>query len=95
VFWLQRRRQPRDPARELYRRFLRELARHGVAAGHAEGAGDLGRRAAPALPMLAKQIATVVAAYEAARYGIAGEQSLPQLREAVQAFRTASRGQPR
>lgn len=95
VFWLQRRRQPRDPARELYRRFLRELARHGVAGGHAEGAGDLGRRAAQALPMLAKQIAKVVAAYEAARYGIAGDQSLPQLREAVQAFRTASRGQPR
>lgn len=95
IFWLQRRRQPGDPALGLYRRFVRELNRHGISAGHAEGAGDLGRRASRALPALANQIARVVAAYEASRYGVAGDQSLPQLRQAVQAFRTASRSQPR
>ncbi len=74
VFWAQRRRQPHDPARELYRRFLRELARHGVTAGSTEGPVDLGRRASAVLPALAKQIGMVVAAYEASRYGISGDQ---------------------
>lgn len=95
VFWLQRRRQPRDPALVLYQRFLRELARRGVSAGAAEGAGDLGRRASAALPTLAAQIQRVVEAYQATRYGRSGELSLPALREAVQAFRTESRAQPR
>lgn len=91
VFWLQRRRTPRDPALALYRHFLRELRRRGVQAAPNEGASDLGRRAASQLPALARPIGAVVAAYEAARYSLAGDTELPRLREALAAFRAASR----
>lgn len=91
VFSLQRRRAPRDPALAIYRRFLRELRRRGVQAGPSEGASDLARRAGGQLPALARPIAEVVDAYEAARYSLAGESGLPRLRAALAAFRAASR----
>lgn len=91
VFWMQRQRPPRDPALTLYRRFLRDLARRGVALNANEGASDLARRAGTALPALAASIREVVGAYEASRYGVDGETALPRLRSALDGFRKASR----
>lgn len=91
VFYVQRQRQPLDPALRLYRLFLKDLARRGVTAAPNEGASDLGRRATLALPALARQIGALVAAYEAARYGVPDAQSLTLLRRALVEFRDALR----
>lgn len=91
VFYLQRRRGPADPALQLYRRFLRDLARRGVSAAPNEGATDLGRRATLALPAQAAQIQALVAAYEAARYGVPDAAALARLRRTLAAFRSAIR----
>ncbi len=91
VFLLQRRRRSADPALHLYRRFLRELRRAGIeAAGH-EGASDLGRRAATALPALADPIRAVVAAYEQARYAPPSPGATESLRSALGHFQRARR----
>ncbi|MCB1598442.1 MAG: DUF3488 domain-containing transglutaminase family protein [Rhodanobacteraceae bacterium] len=91
VFLLQRRREPRDPALRLYGRFLRELRSAGIDSAANEGASDLGRRAAAALPALADAIGRVVAAYEAARYAPPSPGSTASLRTAVDEFRRARR----
>ncbi|HWS27234.1 MAG TPA: DUF3488 and transglutaminase-like domain-containing protein [Xanthomonadales bacterium] len=91
VFLLQRQREPVDPALRLYRRFLKDLARRGVTAAPNEGASDLGRRASLALPAQAVQIGALVAAYEAARYGVPDADCLTRLRRALAEFRSALR----
>lgn len=91
VFYLQRRREPVDPALRLYRRFLKDLARRGVVAAASEGATDFGQRAALAQPELAATIRAVVAAYETARYGLPTAQSLLTLQRALAEFRNAMR----
>lgn len=91
VFYLQRRRGPKDPALRLYRGFLKDLARRGVSAAPNEGASDLARRATQSLPVLADPIRGLVTAYEAARYGVPDAAALTRLQQALAQFRRANR----
>lgn len=70
----------RDPQLRLFRRFERQLARHGVTREDGEGARDFAQRAAQRLPDQAEAIADFARLYERTRY--AGE---ALQREAMQA----------
>jgi transglutaminase-like putative cysteine protease len=58
-----------DPARRLYDRFCRKLARHGIRRRDQEGPEDFARRAAARLPRLAVDVQAISRDYIALRYG--------------------------
>jgi transglutaminase-like putative cysteine protease len=89
LYWTHRPR-PVDAARREWDRFGALLTRAGVAPGPAEGPLDLAERAAAALPARRREIDRVAAAYVAARYARPSADALPELREAVRAFRRAA-----
>jgi len=89
VFYLQQRREPEDAARQIYRRFLKDLERRGVRAGASEGPRDFARRAAIALPQLESVIQRFTRAYEDTRYGVPDDASLNRLQRALREFRSA------
>jgi transglutaminase-like putative cysteine protease len=94
VGWvLHRGRRPRpDPARRLYDRFSRRLARVGLARGPAEAPLAYARRAGGRLPEAAAGIDAVTEAYTLARYGARGA-DLARLRALVRGFRPAGKTQ--
>jgi len=89
VLYLQRRRVPVDVPKQLYRSFLKSLAKRGISSSAQEGASDLGKRAALALPDLAQPILAVVHAYQEARYGPPAADAIKRLQQALDAFRKA------
>jgi protein-glutamine gamma-glutamyltransferase len=85
VFWSRRDRRE-DPARRQYLRALQRLSRLGVATPASEGARSLAARIARERPELAGLLRPVCEAYEANRYGPAGQLDSKKLEEAVSAF---------
>ena len=85
---LYRPRQRPDPARQLYDRFCRKLARQGIRRREPEGPEDFARRAAAQLPRQADDILAISRDYIALRYGPARDpHRLQRLRRAVRALR--------
>jgi len=84
-----------DPARRLYERFCRRLARVGVPRVPTEAPLAYARRAGAALPAAAAAIDAVTAAYTRVRYAGEGD-GVAHLRHLVRAFRpTAGTGKTR
>jgi transglutaminase-like putative cysteine protease len=87
VPWLGLRAERRgDPARRLYERFCRRLARRGVVRGPAEPPLRFAERAAAAAPDLAEGIGAITESYVALRYRPGGG-DLRRLRALVRRFR--------
>ncbi|OGI37401.1 MAG: hypothetical protein A2V91_04090 [Candidatus Muproteobacteria bacterium RBG_16_64_10] len=72
LWWLSRRRARVDPARKLYDRFCRQLARAGLARASYEGPMDFARRCVRRRPTLAPAVGDITRLYLALRYGPAG-----------------------
>lgn len=75
-----------DKAQQIYQRFCKKLARHGLPRHPSEGPLDYAARLSIARPDLAVEIQQVIAFYVQIRYR-SQFQALPQLYKAVQHFR--------
>lgn len=91
TYLLLRERGRPDPLQRLYRRFCQRLARIGLARAAHEGPLAYAARIAATRPDLAPAVDRITALYVQLRYGPPREDSLPALRQAVQAFRPARR----
>ena len=77
-----------DPAVRAYQRFLRKLARRGIAKRAGEGPLDFSRRAAEARPESGESIHRITAVFIGLRYGKAARpDDLERLRKLVRALR--------
>ncbi len=75
-----------EPAKRLYRRWCRRLARRGLVRGPGEGPRDFAVRVARESPRYAESAAEITALYVAARYG-GDVAALPALRRRVRSWR--------
>jgi transglutaminase-like putative cysteine protease len=75
-----------DKAQQIYQRFCKKMARHGLPRHPSEGPLDYATRLSTAHPELATDIQQVIALYVQIRYR-SQVQTLPQLYSAVQHFR--------
>lgn len=76
LWWLSRRRARIDPARKLYDRFCRHLARAGLARAPHEGPMDFARRCVRQRPALSPAVGDITRLYLALRYGPSGSAAL-------------------
>ena len=84
MFWRYR---PRDPVLAAYARYCRQLARHGLVRGDAEGPWDFYRRVARQRPLAADQARLITSLYASLRYHRSGDpRRLKQLQRVVSHF---------
>ena len=77
----------RDPATQLYGRFLHHLKKLGIHSPPSEGAGELAQRAGKRMPERADAINRISQVYYLCRYAPAGHRLLPQLKALVNGFK--------